>query len=52
MAKKDLYTTPASQQGLTARQLVEDRIKNLIRMAHDGRKIMNTNMTSAFAASV
>lgn len=52
MAKRDTYTVPASKQGMTARQLVMQRLQNLQRMLNDGKRIQDTQMTYAFIRAV
>ena len=52
MAKQNFYTTPASKLNMTAKELVHNRIANVVRMMKQGKRIQDTAMTRAFAASV
>lgn len=50
--KKDFYTTPASELGMTARELVLNRLRKLADLMQDGKNIKDTTMTRAFIAVV
>jgi len=45
------YKKPASKQGMTAKQLVHDRLVNLNRLMQSGKQIQDTDMTRKFIAA-
>ena len=50
--KQNWYTTPASALGMTARELVLNRLHKLAELMDNGKKVKDTTMTRAFIASV
>lgn len=46
------YEMPASALGMTAHDLVSQRVRKVRDMRTEGRKIKETNMLAAFEASV
>ena len=49
---KNYYETPASELGMTAKELVMSRLQKLADMMSEGKRIQDTNMTRAFIAAV
>lgn len=49
---RNFYTTPASELGMTARDLVLNRLRKLADLMADGKNIKDTAMTRAFIAAV
>lgn len=49
---KPFHTTPASELGWTARDLVLHRLRKLAFLMTDGKNIKDTAMTRAFIAAV